>query len=231
MLSKISNILFDLDGTLTDPGKGITRCIQYALKQLDRVIPPSEQLAWCVGPPLKSSFSHLLNTTDPAILDRALVHYRKRFSEKGMFENILYTGVVSSLGDLQKAGFSLFLATSKPRVFAQQILDHFKISRFFRTVYGSELDGRLSDKGALIAHIIDQEKLDTSTTLMVGDRVYDIEGGKENKVMTAAVVYGYGTQDEITAADPDVIFETIADLTKTMLGFSYDFNERHLRRR
>jgi phosphoglycolate phosphatase len=218
MLSSISNILFDLDGTLTDPGKGITRCIQYALDQFGITIPPSDQLTWCVGPPLKASFAHLLNTADQTILDRALVHYRKRFSEEGMFENILYPDVVSSLGDLQTAGFKLFLATSKPRVFARQILDYFKITPFFHTVYGSELDGRLSDKGALIAYIIDQEGLDSVATLMVGDRVYDIEGGKENKVMTAAVAYGYGTQDEIAEANPDVVFETIADLTKTMLS-------------
>jgi len=220
MLSNISNILFDLDGTLTDPGKGITRCIQYALDRLGTAMPLSGQLTWCVGPPLRASFSQLLNTTDEAILDQALVNYRKRFSEKGMFENILYPGVVSSLGELQKAGFNLFLATSKPRVFARQILDYFKITPFFHTVYGSELNGHLSDKGALIAHIIHQEGLDPAATVMVGDRVYDVEGGKENKVMTAAVAYGYGTQEEIAAANPDVVFETIADLTKTMLSQS-----------
>ena len=218
MLSNISNILFDLDGTLTDPGKGITRCIQYALDQLGTIIPPSDQLTWCVGPPLKASFAHLLNTADQTILDQALVHYRKRFSEKGMFENILYPDVVSSLGDLQTAGFKLFLATSKPKVFARQILDYFKLTPFFHTVYGSELDGRLSDKGTLIAYVIDQEELDSVATLMVGDRVYDIEGGKENKVMTAAVTYGYGTRGEIATAKPDVIFEAFADLAQTLLS-------------
>jgi phosphoglycolate phosphatase len=219
MLPGISNILFDLDGTLTDPREGITRCIQYALGQLNRDIPPWEQLTWCIGPPLKASFAELLNTTDKIILERALVHYRRRFSDKGLFENILYPGVVSALGDLQGAGFNLFLATSKPRVFAAQILQHFKISSFFQTAYGSELDGRLNDKGELIAHIIDQEGLDTAETLMVGDRVFDIEGGKKNKLVTAAVAYGYGTQEEIAAANPDVVFETIAELSKTMLSF------------
>jgi phosphoglycolate phosphatase len=219
MLSHISNILFDLDGTLTDPGKGITRCVQYALDRLGAAMPLSDALTWCVGPPLRASFSKLLNTTDEAVLDQALVYYRKRFSEKGMFENFLYPGVVSSLGGLRKAGFNLFLATSKPRVFAQQIMDHFKMTPFFHRIYGSELDGRLSDKGALIAHIIHQEGLDPPVTMMVGDRVYDIEGGKENKVMTAAVAYGYGTQEEIAAANPDVVFESIVDLSKTMLSF------------
>ncbi len=152
------------------------------------------------------------------MLDLALTHYRKRFSEKGLFENTLYPGVVSALDDLQTAGFKLFLATSKPSVFARRILDHFEITPYFHTVYGSELDGRLSDKGILIAHIIEQEKLDPTSTVMVGDRVYDIEGGKENNVMTAAVAYGYGTRDEIDAAQPDVVFETIADLSKTMLS-------------
>ena len=218
MLSDTLNILFDLDGTLTDPREGITRCIQYALGQFNKRIPPWEQLTWCIGPPLKASFAQLLNTSDQTILDRALVHYRKRFSEKGLFENTLYPGVASALDDLRTAGFKLFLATSKPRVFARQILDHFKIAPFFHTVYGSELDGRLSEKGVLIAHIIEQEALDSSATLMIGDRVYDIQGGKENNVMTAAVAYGYGTRDEIDAARPDVVFETIADLSNTLVS-------------
>jgi phosphoglycolate phosphatase len=218
MLSNTANILFDLDGTLTDPGKGITRCIQYALQQLGETVPLSDQLTWCVGPPLRASFSKLLNTADETILDLALVHYRKRFSEKGMFENLLYPDVVSGLGSLREAGFNLFLATSKPRVFAQQIVDHFKLTPFFLAVYGSELDGRLSEKGALIAHILHREGLDPAATMMVGDRVYDIEGGKKNKIMTAAVSYGYGTRDEIDTADPDVVFETIMDLTQTLVS-------------
>jgi len=218
MLSNTANILFDLDGTLTDPGKGITRCIQYALQELGETVPLPDQLTWCVGPPLRASFSKLLNTTDETILDLALVHYRKRFSEKGMFENLLYPDVVSGLGSLREAGFNLFLATSKPRVFAQQIVDHFKLTPFFLAVYGSELDGRLSEKGALIAHILHREGLDPAATMMVGDRVYDIEGGKKNKIMTAAVSYGYGTRDEIDTADPDVVFETIMDLTQTLVS-------------
>ena len=218
ILSNISNVLFDLDGTLTDPKEGITRCIQYALARFGAVVPPSDQLTWCIGPPLRASFSRLLNSTDETLIDGVLAHYRKRFSEKGMFENIPYPGVMSSLNGLQKAEFHLFLSTSKPKVFARQILDHFKMTPFFHAVYGSELDGRLSDKTALIAHIIEQEGLDSTTTLMVGDRVFDIEGGKKNGIMTAAVACGYGTQDEIEAAKPDVVFDSIADLTRTMLS-------------
>ena len=220
MLFKISNILFDLDGTLTDPGEGITRCIQYALDRFGMAILPSDQLTWCIGPPLKTSFSYLLNTTDETILDRAVAYYRKRYSEKGIFENILYPGVVSSLGVIRDAGFNLFLSTSKPKVFAQEILENFKMTPLFNAIYGSELDGRLSDKGELIAHIIDQEALDPAATVIVGDRVHDIVGGRENGIMTAAVTYGYGTRDEIAASKPDFVFETFADLVQTMLSLS-----------
>jgi phosphoglycolate phosphatase len=236
MLPNVSNMLWDLDGTLTDPKEGITRCIRYALDRLGGSMPPADRLDWCIGPPLTVSFSRLLNTTDPAILDRALVLYRERFSTKGMFENRLYPGVASSLNGLRKAGFNLFLATSKPRVFARQILDHFRLTPLFHAVYGSELDGRLSDKGALIAHILHREGLDPAATLMVGDRLYDIEGGKENEVMTAAAAWGYGTRDEIAAANPDIVFETIVELTQRMMSLSHprlthDFDEGHLRRR
>ena len=208
----LSNILFDLDGTLTDPKDGITRCIQFALDQLGTTSPDVDQLDWCIGPPLRGSFSQLLNTKDDTLLDQALFHYRKRFSECGMFENVVYPEVIGSLRRIRKAGIRVFLATSKPEVFAKQILDHFDLSPFFDAVYGSELNGRLSDKGDLVAHILDTEDLDPKMTLIVGDRSHDIIGGKKNYIMTAAVSYGYGSREELTSFKPDFIFDTISDL-------------------
>jgi len=208
----LSNILFDLDGTLTDPKDGITRCIQFALDQLGTTSPDVDQLDWCIGPPLRGSFSQLLNTKDDTLLDQALFHYRKRFSECGMFENVVYPEVIGSLRRIRKAGIRVFLATSKPEVFAKQILDHFDLSPFFDAVYGSELNGRLSDKGDLVAHILDTEDLDPKMTLIVGDRSHDIIGGKKNSIMTAAVSYGYGSREELTSFKPDFIFDTISDL-------------------
>ena len=208
----LSNILFDLDGTLTDPKDGITRCIQFALDQLGTTSPDVDQLDWCIGPPLRGSFSQLLNTKDDTLLDQALFHYRKRFSECGMFENVVYPEVIGSLRRIRKAGIRVFLATSKPKVFAKQILDHFDLSPFFDAVYGSELNGRLSDKGELVAHILDTEDLDPKMTLIVGDRSHDIIGGKKNSIMTAAVSYGYGSREELTSFKPDFIFDTISDL-------------------
>lgn len=215
-LETIRTILFDLDGTLTDPKEGITKCIRYALQQLKAGIPSQDQLTWCIGPPLKTSFANLLNTGDEAILDRAVSYYRERFSQIGIFENKLYPEVVASLDALVANEISLFLATSKPRVFARQILDHFGLTPFFVRAYGSELDGRLSDKGELIARIIEQERLDRMGTMMVGDRIHDIDGGIQNNVVTAAVTYGYGTREEITAAEPDYVFDSLADLTQAV---------------
>lgn len=208
----LSNILFDLDGTLTDPKDGITRCIQFALDQLGATSPGVDQLDWCIGPPLRGSFSRLLNTKDGTLLDQALFHYRKRFSECGMFENLIYPGVIPSLRRIKAAGIRVFLGTSKPKVFAKQILDYFNLTQFFEAVHGSELNGHLSDKGELVAHILNTESLDPKTTLIVGDRSHDIIGGKKNGIMTAAVSYGYGTREELTLSKPDFIFDTISDL-------------------
>jgi len=208
----IENILFDLDGTLTDPKVGITRCIQFSLEHFDVQVPEADDLTWCIGPPLRESFSHLLNTADDDKLDLALAHYRKRFSEIGIFENIVFPEIPKSLERIKGSGFRIYLATSKPRVFAEQILDHFKLIQFFDTVYGAELNGSLVDKGELIAHIIESEGLDPERSLMVGDRVYDIAGGKENGIMTAAVSYGYGSMDEIISSKPDLIFDKFSDL-------------------
>ena len=215
----IKAILFDLDGTLTDPKEGITKCIHYALQRMQVESPPLEQLTWCIGPPLLTSFSNLLDTTDEAILSRAVGYYRERFSDIGMFENKLYPDVVSSLDTLNANMFSLFLATSKPHVFAKQILAHFNLTPSFVQAYGSELDGRWSEKGELIEHIIEQEGLDPLTTMMVGDRIHDIDGGKQNNTVTAAVSYGYGTPEEITAAEPDYVFDSLPDLTQTVVSW------------
>lgn len=208
----IDNILFDLDGTLTDPKAGITRCIQFSLENLGVPVPRMDQLTWCIGPSLKESFSKLLNTSDDGILEQAISHYRKRFSQTGMFENIAYPEVASSLRKIKGSGFKVFLATAKPRVFAKQILDHFNLSQFFNAIYGSELDGRFSDKGELIEHILRSENLNPKMSLIVGDRSYDIIGGKKNGIMTAAVSYGYGTQKEIDSSEPDIIFGVFSDL-------------------
>ncbi len=212
MKSLIRNVLFDLDGTLTDPKEGITRCIQFSLGRLGREAPSSDELLWCIGPPLKQSFSRLLENHDKGLLDVALQYYRERFSEIGIYENSVYPGIATALQKIYTAGFRVFLATSKPTVFAIRILDYFQLTRFFHGIYGSELDGNLSDKADLIAHILKREDLDPRATLMVGDRLHDIIGGKQNGIATAGVTYGYGSRNEIEEAKADFIFHCPSDL-------------------
>ena len=120
-------ILFDLDGTLTDPKEGITGCIRFALEHFNLPVPRADDLTWCIGPPLRQSFSRLLKTGDDEILDRALSLYRERFAEKGMFENIIYPEVPKGLEKIKLSGFRVFLATSKPRIFAEKIFLKAKI--------------------------------------------------------------------------------------------------------
>jgi phosphoglycolate phosphatase len=209
---EITNILFDLDGTLTDPVQGITRSIQFSLDKLGAMPRQTEELTWCIGPPLRDSFSQLLNTTDDDLLDQALIHYRSRYSVTGMFENVVYAGVPSSLEKVREAGYRVFLATSKPKVFAERILEHFDLTQFFNGIHGSGLDGSLTDKGELIAYILGTESLDPEATLIVGDRKFDILGGKKNGIRTAAVTYGYGSREEIAAANPDAVFASFPEV-------------------
>jgi len=208
----IENILFDLDGTLTDSKIGIIRSIQFSLEHFNVTVPDENLLTWCIGPPLKDSFSQILKTTDSSILDKALFRYRKRYAKTGIFENRVYPGVASSLRKIHQSELRMFLATAKPQIFAKQILDHFNLSHFFTTIYGSELDGRLTDKSELISHILETERLDPRVSLIVGDRIHDLAGGKENDLMTAAATYGYGSREEIDSAAPDFSLETFADL-------------------
>jgi phosphoglycolate phosphatase len=140
------NLLFDLDGTLTDPFTGITKCISYALNMLDRKLPPGESLRWCIGPPLKDSFAKLLASDDDALTERAVAFYRERFGTVGLFENEVYDGIPEVLEALQKNGHTLYVATSKPVVYAKRIIDHFGLHRYFKWIFGSELDGTRSDK-------------------------------------------------------------------------------------
>ncbi len=211
-----SFILFDLDGTLTDPKEGITRSIQFALREMGASVPDAEELGWCIGPPLRLAFERLLGKSDELAIQQAIGHYRARFVEKGMFENEVYPAIPQTLERIKKLGVRLFVATSKPRVFAARILDNFRLSPYFEAIHGSELDGTRSDKGELIAHVIGTEGIDPAMALMVGDREHDIFGGRKNKMWTAAVLYGYGNGREIADAQPDFVFQHPLNLAELL---------------
>ena len=191
-------IYFDLDGTLTDPKPGITRSIQYALQRLDHpTIPTEDELTWCIGPPLRTSFVKLLG--DHAA-DRAVALYRERFSDVGLYENRVYDGISEVLTTLRTSGHRLFVATSKAHVFADRIIDHFGLRDHFEHVFGAELDGTRADKSHLLAYALKQATVDPAKTLMIGDRSHDMIGAKNNGMKGIGVLYGYGSRDELLQA-------------------------------
>ncbi len=213
VLQEMMNLLFDLDGTLTDPYQGITRCISHALLALNRPPPPQENLKWCIGPPLKNSFTKLLASEDEKLAEEALSIYRERFGSVGLFENELYEGIPDALRALQEKGHLLYVATSKPTVYAKQIIEHFSLQRYFRTIHGSDLDGTRSDKTELISHILLREGITSSETLMVGDREHDMIGAKTNGVCGVGVLWGYGSRDELEASGAHACIRHPSELT------------------
>lgn len=198
-------VLFDLDGTLTDPKPGITRCIQYALSELGYKPPDADKLHWCIGPPLKDSFSQLLKTKDDILVEQALRLYRSRFSTIGLFENSLYPQIPETLKIIRAAGYQTFVATSKPQIYATRIIEYFDLASLFDGVYGSELDGNRSVKGDLISYILERESLSPSAVVMVGDRFHDIIGAKKNNLASIGVTYGYGSREELENHKADLI--------------------------
>jgi phosphoglycolate phosphatase len=213
------NLLFDLDGTLTDPLPGIARSIQHALVTLGIAPPEIHELRRFIGPPLRASLAELIGSTDTALVSRAIAAYRERFATVGMFENTVYPGIVDELARFDAGGHVLWVVTSKPHVYANAIVDHFNLRRFFRSVYGSELDGRLVDKSELIGIVLRAEGIDADETWMIGDRAPDMRGGRENGTRTAAVLWGYELEEELVAAVPDVLVRSVADLG-TSIGAS-----------
>ena len=192
-------IYFDLDGTLTDPKPGIIRSIQYALQRLDHpTMPTEDELTWCIGPPLRASFVRLLGAETSA--DLAVSYYRERFSDIGLYENGVYDGIGEVLTSLCASGHRLFVATSKPHVFAERIIDHFGLRDHFERVFGSELDGTRVDKSHLLEYALKQASVDPSKTLMIGDRSHDMVGAVNNGMKGIGVLYGYGSRDELLEA-------------------------------
>jgi len=213
------NLLFDLDGTLTDPGPGIVRSIEHALRGLGRCPGDFPDLERFIGPPLLDSFIELLGDEEEA--SSAVELYRERFGAVGLFENRVYDGMESCLAELADRGFRMMVATSKPTVFAARIIQHFRLGDFFDRVFGSELDGRLAKKPDLISHILAVESLEREETLMIGDRSHDIAGAQANGIRSVGVLWGYGSFQELAGAGADRLCDspvTLVDCIPTAAG-------------
>ncbi len=217
-MTRIQNVLLDLDGTLTDPQIGITRCIGHALVSMGQTPPETRDLLFAIGPPLRASFATLLNTTDTVQIETAMTLYRERFATIGLFENTVYDGVPDMLANLGSAGYRLFLATAKPHVYATRILKHFNLHLPFASIYGAELDGTHQDKRDLLAFLLAREPLDAESCVMVGDRLHDIHAAQANGCASIGVTWGYGSATELAGADercdgPRKLLSVIAELS------------------
>jgi len=211
----ITNILFDLDGTLTDPAEGIVRCIQHSLMTLNYDCPPSEELTRYIGPPLRDAFVSICNSSDEVFIERAVAVFRERFSTKGLFENVPYAGVSQMLTDL--GSYQLYVATSKPQVYAEKILKHFNLADHFIEIHGNDLAGRLDDKAELVRELLERRGLVARETIMVGDRKHDVIAAKKNGIVSLGVAYGYGSKDELVEAGVDHLCESPADVARQII--------------
>lgn len=205
-------ILFDLDGTLTDPGIGITNSVAYALKKYGITVNDRFELYKFIGPPLQRSFEMFYGFS-PEDAVTAVEYYREYYQDKGIFENRLYDGIPKLLQSLKQIGKTLLVATSKPETFSLQILEYFDIKKYFTFVAGSNLDGSRSEKTEVITYALEAGHIsDLSSSLMVGDRSYDIIGAKQAGIHSVGVLFGYGSREELETAGADHIAETEHDI-------------------
>lgn len=212
-------ILFDLDGTLTDPKEGITKSVQYALIHFGIEEPNLDHLIPFIGPPLLQSFMEFYGFEE-AVAKAAITRYRERFSTVGIFENSVYDGIKEMLEQLQQKGKILTIATSKPGIFAEQILEHYGIRKYFKIVVGSELDGRRTNKAEVIEEVFSQLNIsqeEKSQAIMIGDRKHDIIGAKANGIHSIGVKFGYAEENELELAGADYIVETVEELRQLLL--------------
>ena len=205
-------VLFDLDGTLTDPREGITRSIAYALERLGIAPPPLDELCFAIGPPLRASLARLIGHDDHDTVERALALYRERFGDVGLFENRPYDGIVEALTTISQGGAGLYVATSKPHVYARRIIEHFALDAHFIAIHGCELDGTREDKRDLLAHLLAEHSLDPVRTVMVGDRGVDMGAARLHGLTGVGALWGYGSSDELQEAGAHVLCDSPANL-------------------
>ena len=211
-------ILFDLDGTLTDPGLGITNAVMYALKKFDIEAPDRSELYKFIGPPLLQSFQQYYGMSEEES-QLALQYYREYFEPYGLYENTVYDGIEEALAMLKAQGKKLILATSKPEPFAVEILRHFGLDQYFDFVAGATMDEKRVRKADVIAYALESCGItELSEAIMVGDREHDVLGAKEIGLKCIGVLYGYGDLEELENAGADYIAKNPEDILKILSG-------------
>lgn len=208
-----TTILFDLDGTLTDPGLGITNSVMYALRKLGYEVPAREKLYKYIGPPLSDSFREDYGMTAQQA-QHAIDVYREYFSVTGLFENEVYPGIPEMLADLRANGKKLLLATSKPEKFARRIMEHFDLAKYFDFIGGADLAGTRGTKDRVIGYVLRETGTDAADCVMVGDRLHDAEGAATFGIPTVGVLWGYGSEEELRSAGCAGIAEDAGELVR-----------------
>lgn len=209
-------ILFDLDGTVTDSQLGIKNSVAYALNYFGINVDNMEDLNKYIGPPLRQSFINFAGLSEENS-HIGMTKYREYYGPKGIFENELYSGIVDLFEKLKINNKKIVLATSKPWIYAEIILEHFNIKKYFDFVAGSELNGVRTNKADVIKYAIDKFNIDIDNAVMIGDREHDILGAKYNGVKTIGVLYGFGSKEELENAGVDYIAENTKDIYDMIL--------------
>jgi len=218
----MKTVLLDLDGTLTDPGRGITHSVAYALEHFGIAVPDRKRLYPYIGPPLLQSFQELAGLT-PEQSKEALRLYRECFTKEGMLENELYPGIPELLRKLQSAGCRLVLATSKPEEYAVSILEHFGLTQYIDTVAGNNLAEARPDKTSVLRYAMELfPDIGAGTAWMVGDRKHDVEGAHAVGLPCVGVLYGYGSREELTSAGADALADSVEALEELLCRVTAD---------
>ncbi len=206
--------LLDLDGTLLDPKPGILGSIQYALRRLGAPVPPVDEIAWAIGPPLRTTFPKLLGRDDRT--EEAVALYRENYRNGAMFDALVYSGIPEALAALQSARYRLIVATAKPHAFARPILQHFGLDTHFIAIHGPELDGTRDNKADLIAHIVREHGIDAARAIMIGDREHDMLAAGRNNMRGIGVTWGYGSVGELKSSGAAALCEAPGALAEAL---------------
>ena len=210
-MRKYDHVFFDLDGTLTDPGEGITNSVAYALRKFGITPPPREELYKFIGPPLDDSFMEYYSFT-PENAWKGVLYYREYFDEKGIFENKVLPGAHEFLSKLKEGGYALILATSKPEPAALKILERFELLKYFDCVCGADLAGKTVRKDAVLKLALKRSRADPARSVMVGDRMHDVSGSLANGFPCIGVTFGYGSREELISAGAEMLAGSFAEV-------------------
>ena len=214
---KYSWVLFDLDGTLTDPGLGITNSVMYALNKYGIKEENRLSLYKFIGPPLRDSFMEFYGLSEEDAW-KCVGYYREYFGVKGLFENKVYEGIPELLERIRNAGIGLMVATSKPTEYSMKILEKFDLLKYFDYVSGSEMNEGNADKGTIINNALEWASADGEKALMVGDRCFDVIGANTNGMDSVGVLFGYGDQEELEAAGATYICQRVEDIAECIFS-------------